>query len=116
MTFDLRLAYSPDKVYTGEAKVMQDLMKIRRNASVVVTNALVKGTGHVDDLIDISNGSENPPYASTISLSNQLVVPATSANPDRLVTPANYPGVTLNPTPANTGCDPAIFAWTGYQF
>ncbi len=111
VTFDLRLAYFPDKVYTGEAKVMQDLMKIRRNASITVTNALVKGTGHVDDLIDISDGSQNAPYVSTISLTNSL-----TTAPDRPINPVSYSGLTLDPTPANTGCAPAVFAWTGYQF
>ncbi len=114
ITFDLRVPYSPDKVYTGNAKTVQDLIKIRRNAQAAISNALVKGVTHVDDLVDISNGSELEPFASTISITNQLVAPEGATNPDRVVTPANYPGLTL--ATDNAGCATSIFDWTSYTF
>ncbi len=111
ITFDLRVPYSAELLWTGNAKAMQDLIKMRRNAQAEITNALVKGVTHVQDLIDISDGSQNEPYETKISITNQLVVPDGATNPDALVKPADYPGVTVNPTPANTGCATDIFSW-----
>ena len=111
ITFDLRVPYSAELLWTGNAKAMQDLIKMRRNAQAEITNALVKGVTHVQDLIDISDGSQNAPYETKISITNQLVVPDGATNPDALVKPADYPGVTVNPTPANTGCATDIFSW-----
>jgi hypothetical protein len=50
VTFDLRLAPG-----TTVATQMMDLIKIRREAKAVITNALVKGTGTVVDLVDFSD-------------------------------------------------------------
>ncbi len=105
ITFDLRLSYfSGTPVYEGNAQAMQDLMKIRRGTSVAITNALAKGTGRVQDLIDISDGSQEAPYASTIEITNAL-----TTAPDSSVKPAAYAGVTVEA--GNTGCDPAVFGW-----
>lgn len=118
VTFDLPVAYDPAMVWAEgtPSHSMQDLFKIRRNASAAITNALVKGTGHVQDLVDISDGSQEAPYATTVSLTNDLVVPATGNNPEAEVKPTNYAGVTLDPTPANAGCAASLFGWTGYEF
>jgi hypothetical protein len=112
ITFDLRVPYfegTPE--YTGNATVMQDVMKIRRNASATITNALVKGTGRAQDMIDISDGSQEAPYATSIAITNAL-----TTAPDRLLSPAGYTGVTIDPSTALTGCPTNIFAWTGYTF
>ena len=116
ITFDLRVPYSAELLWTGNARSMQDIIKMRRNAQAEITNALVKGVTHVQDMIDISDGSQNAPYETKISITNQLVVPDGATNPDVLLKPADYPGVTINPGQANTGCATSIFGWTGYSF
>jgi hypothetical protein len=108
ITFDLRLAYfAGTPVYADGGQVMQDLMKIRRNASATITNALVKGTGRIEDLIDISDGSQNAPYETIIAITNSLTNTPTGA----LVKPAAYPGVTIES--GHTGCATDIFNWVG---
>ncbi|MDR2883001.1 MAG: hypothetical protein LBU98_04410 [Alistipes sp.] len=114
VTFDLRVPYSAEHLWTGSAKTMQDLVKIRRNAQATVTNALVKGVAHVQDMIDISDGSELAPFSSTINITNQLVAPEGATNPDGTVKPAEYSGVTI--AAGNTGCETSVFGWTGYTF
>ncbi len=114
ITFDLRVPYSAEHLWTGSASTMQDLMKIRRNAQATISNALVKGVTHVQDLIDISDGSQNEPFASTIDITNQLVAPEGATNPDTAVKPTDYPGVTI--AEGNVGCATSVFGWTGYIF
>ena len=114
VTFDLRVPYFAEHLWTGSAKTMQDLIKMRRNAQATISNALVKGVTHVQDLIDISDGSQNEPFVTTIDITNQLVAPDGATNPDAAVKPAGYPGVTL--AEGNTGCDTTVFEWTGYSF
>ncbi|MDR1671313.1 MAG: hypothetical protein LBR57_02225 [Alistipes sp.] len=112
VTFDLRVAYLSGTLTFAAGTVtsaMQDVLKIRRSAQATITNALVKGTGRVQDMIDISDGSQEAPYATTISITNGL-----TTAPDRPLNPAAYSGVTL--ATGNTGCPTDIFAWTGYQF
>ncbi len=110
MTIDLRLA----AVTTGDAdkpKRMQDVIKIRRGAKANVINAVVKGTGTVEDLVDLTDTKGAAAEGTTISITNSL------ANaPQRQINPVGASGVTIDPTPANTGCPTNIFAWTGYAF
>lgn len=119
ITIDLRLDY----VQTGAAdfatKAMQDVVKIRRGAKATITNMLVKGTGHVQDMVDfndtVNSAPANGDAASSVSIINALVVPATGNNPDRMYNPAEY--ATVDITEGTTGgCDASIFAWTGYKF
>lgn len=102
MTIDLKLDHNPDKTTQ-----MQDVIKVRRGAKATVTNALVKGTGSVGDLIDLTDKKGAGDAASVISLTNAL------ANP--------ISGNVVNGTAAgakveagNTGCPTDIFSWTGY--
>jgi len=108
MTVDLRLAAvtfdSADK-----SKRMQDVIKIRRGAKATVVNALVKGSGTVEDLVDITDSKGGAALGTTISLTNSLV-----NAPQRQTNPVAAVGVTIGGS--NTGCSTNIFAWTGYQF
>lgn len=123
ITIDLRLDPIAKDHPDFAAKSMQDVIKIRRGATCNIINALVKGTGTAQDLIDItdSKGAGNP--ASVISLTNALVNPFTGKdinfNAEQL-----YDGVhafgsdvsKLKIQAGNTGCPTDIFAWTKYQF
>ena len=109
MTIDLRMA----AVSMGDAdksKRMQDVIKIRRGAKANIVNALVKGTGTVEDLVDFTDIKGDANIETIVNITNSL----TNA-PARLTNPVAAPGVTIGTT-GNTGCAASIFAWTGYQF
>ena len=108
MTVDLRLAASSFDA-ADKAKRMQDVIKIRRGAKATVVNALVKGTGTVEDLVDLTDSKGGADVGTTISLTNAL----TNA-PQRQTNPVVAVGVTIGGS--NTGCPTNIFTWTGYQF
>lgn len=119
MTIDLRLdAVSGDELTREKApyKYMHDVIKIRRGSNANIKNALVKGTGTVKDLIDVSDGKGNGDTAAKISLTNALSTPifGKPVNTDKTMTPADYPGVKVED--GNTGCPTDIFSWTGYKF
>lgn len=107
MTMELKLARLEDKGHADfKKKTMQDVILIRRGAKATIENALVKGTGTAQDVIDL-NGANG---ATAISLTNQL----TSVT-DKLINPeAGLPNVKIEA--GNAGCQTNIFAWTGYQF
>jgi hypothetical protein len=108
MTVDLRLAAVSFEA-ADKPKRMQDVIKIRRGAKATVVNALVKGSGTVEDLVDLTDSKGVAAVGTTISLTNAL----TNA-PQRPTNPVIAPGVTIGGS--NTGCPTNIFAWTGYQF
>jgi len=104
-------------------KSMQDVLKIRRGAKATIINALVKGTGTAQDIIDItdSKGAGNP--NSEISITNALVNPITGRAVNFNAT-QRYDGVNafgedisnLKVEEGNAGCPTDIFTWTGYNF
>ncbi|MEN6324107.1 MAG: hypothetical protein ABFD09_11560 [Proteiniphilum sp.] len=108
MTVDLRLAAVTFEA-ADKSKRMQDVIKIRRDAKATVVNALVKGTGTVEDLVDLTDSKGAADAGTTISLTNSLV-----NAPQRQTNPVAAVGVTIGGS--NTGCPTNIFAWTGYQF
>jgi hypothetical protein len=112
VTFDLRLVKSSDSDVANVTNKMQDVMKIRRGSKITVTNALLKGTGTVVDLLDFTDGKGEGDNTSTISLTNTL-------NTDQVL------GKQVNPTTGfagakieagNTGCSTSNFTWTKYNF
>lgn len=104
MTIDLRLAHD-----TSKETQMNDAIKIRRGAKATVVNALIKGTGSVGDLVDLSDSKGGAAAGTTISITNEL----TNA-PAKLKNPADAAGIEIKD--GNTGCPTDIFAWTGYKF
>ena len=106
VTFDLRLAAS-----TEEGHYMQDVIKVRRGAKATITNALVKGAGQAEDLIDLNDGKGGAEASTSISLTNELTA-AISGN--EINADATYANVAI--AAGNAGCDTGIFAWTGYGF
>jgi len=105
MTIDLKLAYAT----TDQTTMMQDVIKIRRGAKVNVTNALVKGTGAAQDLVDCTDSKGDAAANTIINLTNSLTNAFTgsSSKPG-----ANTAAITVGGS--NTGCSSSLFAWTGY--
>ena len=118
-TFDLRI--DADANQTNIATQMMDVIKLRRGAKATITNALVKGTGNVKNLINFDDSKGAGNVASVVSLTNGLtnktlvnggkeIVPGKDANGVAL----SYPNAKIDA--ANTGCATTVFAWTGYKF
>lgn len=106
ITFDLRL----DHASGDPARQMQDLIKVRRGAKAVIVNALVKGSGAVGDLIDLTDGKGNGDLGSQISLTNML----DNAIDGSEIKPADAEAIVIES--GNIGCDSKLFSWTGYEF
>ncbi|NLT03106.1 MAG: hypothetical protein GXY09_04515 [Bacteroidales bacterium] len=107
VTFDLRLAPG-----TTVSTQMMDVIKIRREAKAVITNALVKGTGTVVDLVDFSDSKGAGLTTSSVSLTNSLTTPIAGKQVNPSTT--TYPLVQF--VSDNTGCETGVFTWTGYTF
>lgn len=88
---------------------MQDAVKVRRGAQATITNLVVKGTGSVTDLIDLTDGKGNGNAATSIVYHNAgiTVKGADVKNPDN---------ATITTNNANTGANTSVFGWTGYKF
>lgn len=112
VTFDLRLAAAPDDDIQNVTNKMQDVIKIRRGAKVNITNALVKGSGTVIDLIDFTDGKGTGNPTSTINLTSSL---NSSQILGKQINPTEgFPGAQI--VSGNSGCPTSIFAWTNYSF
>ena len=112
ITFDLRLAAATDGDTQNVTNKMQDVIKIRRGAKAIITNALVKGSGTVIDLIDFTDGKGTGNPTSAISLSSTLnasQILGKQINPNE-----GFEGAKIES--GNTGCATSIFAWTNYSF
>ncbi|HMZ73311.1 MAG TPA: hypothetical protein PL173_06670 [Saprospiraceae bacterium] len=111
ITFDIRIAPAADSDIANVSNKMQDVIKVRRSALLNVSNAVVKGTGTVIDLIDMKDGKGNANVNSTISLSNALSnsILGSEVNP-----PTGFPGAAVQY--GNTGCAKDVFSWTKYSF
>ncbi len=112
VTFDLRVPYIDKEAGDYQTKSMDDVIKIRRSAKAVVTNALVTGVTHVEDLVDLTDSGNDANLATQVDLRTQLTTAA-----DRAVNPTDgsYTQVTTDNT-TNTGCAQSVFDWTGYAF
>lgn len=111
MTIELKLAPIHKDHADFRKKSMQDVLKIRRGAKATIENALVKGTGTVEDVIDVDGANA----ATAISLTSQLSEDPETGVTGLLINPvAGLPNVKIEP--GNTGCPTDIFSWTGYQF
>ena len=94
----------------SDTQSMQDAIKIRRGATAHITNALVAGTGSVENIIDLTDGKGGAGTATEISLTNN----ARKLTSDAIKSDAEYPNVKIED--GNTGADAGTFAWTGYEF
>lgn len=105
MTIDLKLAYNT----ASQTTFMQDIIKIRRGAKANITNALVKGTGAAQDLVDCTDSKGDAAAGTVINLTNSLTNAITGSE--------SKPGAntaTITVAAGNAGCSSSLFAWTGY--
>ena len=110
MTIELKLPAIASNHADFKKKSMQDVIKIRRGAKATIINALVKGTGTAEDIIDLTGYDANP--ETSISLTNKLV----NFTGKAINKNAEIPFANVKIVDGNTGCPTAIFAWTGYKF
>ncbi|CEN47588.1 hypothetical protein [Capnocytophaga canis] len=106
MTIDLKIAKSTDV-----AKVMQDVIKVRRGAKATIDNVLVKGTGQVIDLVDLKDGKGGG--VATVSFTNSLTT-AISGKESNMDADNINSQITIKDS--NKGCSTSIFGWTRYNF
>jgi hypothetical protein len=124
VTFDLRLAYNET---TDDDFEMQNVLRIRRGAKATIKNALVKGTGKVKNLVNLSDGKGGANKTSAVSMTNSLATaPATEflfCTPEQVKggllndgsSAADYPDINASAA-GNAGCAVSGFAWTKYEF
>lgn len=87
---------------------MQDAIKVRRLAKATINNALVIGSGEIQELVDLTDGLDDADPTSIINVTNgatNVGAQTNSGNPE---------GATVNIADGNTGCETDIFGWTGY--
>lgn len=112
VTFDLRLAAADDGDTQNVTNKMQDVLKIRRGARATITNALVKGSGTVIDLIDFADGKGSGDLTSSVEMTNAL--DASQILGKEVNSIEGFGGAQIES--GNTGCPTSIFAWTNYNF
>ena len=106
MTIDLKLAAAEADDAT---RTMQDAIKVRRGSKATITNALVKGTGTVQDFVDCTDTKGDAATGTVVNVTNALTTPITGTESK---VGANSAVITVGGT--NTGCDSSVFSWTGY--
>ena len=87
---------------------MQDAIKIRRGATATITNALVKGSGAIENLVDLTDSKSNANSATSIQVTKE----ATNVEADQ--NSSNTGNGTVTIEAGHTGCPTDIFGWTGY--
>jgi hypothetical protein len=128
VTFDLRVPYmaKPSADDAGATanyqKVsMDDVVKVRRGATATIMNALVLGTTHVEDLVDLTDNvtlpGDNAPTPQNANTNTKIEIRSLlDPAADRALNPASgYSQVNVENS-TNTGCDKSVFDWTGYEF
>ena len=91
------------------ATSMQDAIKVRRGAKATIENALVAGSGNIEELVDLNDGKGTGDAGCVINVTKN------ATNVDSDVNEKNPAGATVNITSGNTGCPADIFGWTGYR-
>ena len=73
--FTVSLKLDSVKTATNQAKFMQDVIKIRRGAKATINNALVKGIGSAQDLVDCTDSKGSAAAGTVINITNALTYP-----------------------------------------
>lgn len=112
-------AHTPQSNFTIEnmtienlstSQSMQDAVKIRRGATAHIVNALVTGTGAIENVIDLTDSKGDADTDTKIGITNNDV----NVTSDAIKANGTYPGVAFEE--GNSGCSKTGFAWTGYAF
>ena len=91
------------------AQAMQDAIKVRRLAKATISNALVLGSGEIEDLVDLTDGKDDADAGTVVNVTKS------ATNVGRDTNPSNPAGATVNIADGNAGCPTSIFGWTGYN-
>ena len=91
------------------SQAMQDAIKVRRGAKATIENALVKGSGVIEELVDLTDKKGNAADGTAVTVSTE------ATNVEKDTNDGNPAGATVNIASGNTGCDTGIFGWTGYS-
>ena len=91
------------------AQAMQDAIKVRRLAKATISNALVIGSGEIEDLVDLTDGKDDADAGTVVNVTKS------ATNVGRDTNPSNPAGATVNIADGNAGCPTSIFGWTGYN-
>ena len=91
------------------AQAMQDAIKVRRLAKATISNALVLGSGEIEDLVDLTDGKDDADAGTVVNVTKS------ATNVGRDTNPSNPAGATVNIADGNAGCSTSIFGWTGYN-
>lgn len=110
MTIELNMQPKTNKE-TDHGYFMDDVIKIRRECKVNIENALVKGTGSAEDLIDLTDKVTNAKPGCIINVTNKL----SSKLIGKEVRAIDAKQHTINISDGNTGCNKDLFKWTGYK-
>ena len=97
-------------VNNSSAQAMQDAIKVRRGATAHITNALVMGSGEIENVIDLTDGKSDANLATAISVTNACG----NVSKGEVNSNEQYNGVEI--VAGNTGASTDVFAWTGYNF
>ena len=90
-------------------QAMQDAIKVRRLAKADIQNALVLGSGEIEDIVDLTDSKDDADAGTVVNVTKSATNVGRDTNPD------NPAGATVNITSGNTGCQTDIFGWTGYS-
>jgi len=100
-------------INNGNGVQMSDVIKVRRGATVTITDAYVAlGAGATySDFVDLEDSKGNA------TSSTNITVVGNSANGLDITDNKNAPAATINASNGTTGfVDTSIFSWTGYNF
>ena len=92
------------------SQAMQDAIKVRRLAKATINNALVIGSGEIEQLVDLTDSKDNADAGTVVNVTNN------ATNVDELTNSGNPAEADVNIVAGNTGADVSAFSWTGYQF
>ena len=93
----------------AEGQAMQDAIKVRRGAKATITNALVLGTGVIEELVDLQDSKGNAADGTSIQVTKG------AANVEKDTNDKNPAGAVVEIADGNTGCPTTDFGWTGYE-
>ena len=91
-------------------QAMQDAIKVRRLAKANIENALVKGSGLIEQLVDLTDSKDNADAGTVVNVTSE------ATNVEEQTNSGNPAGSTVNIAAGNAGCANDIFGWTGYIF
>lgn len=95
-------------IETASSQLMHDAIKVRRGAKATITNALVKGSGTIKDIVDLTDGK------GTAAAGTSITVTKDASNAENGTNSGEAVDCTVTIEAGHTGCT-ADFGWTGYQ-